>query len=157
MLESHGVLLQRIITEVPPIVSTALAFIKDPTKAGAYLCVTDFDGRLELEIPVGSFKDVQRSIDCAAFALEKNRRLAAHPNHLSSFESADEDEGKYPGAIRGDNFLWSLSALPALWDEACMLSLALRVNEISVERVRKIIEISKNPFAHHLLPDGTLP
>jgi hypothetical protein len=156
MIESHGILLQTIFTEAPPIVATALAINGDKTKKGGYLCITDHEGRLQVEILVGSFPNREKSTRSTGFALEKNCRLAAHPEHLSAFQSADESLDQYPGAIRGTNFLFSFSGLPALWDEACMLSLALQVKEIEIERVRQIVTISKNPFACHLLPTGTL-
>jgi hypothetical protein len=51
------------------------------------------------------------------YCQEKARRLAGHPEHFLSLESANDDEFKFPGAVRGIDEIDSFSGLPGRLDE----------------------------------------
>lgn len=51
---------------------------------------------------VGFVADSNKRDKYIALALEKCTRLALHPRHISSAQSADESLGHYAGAARGD-------------------------------------------------------
>lgn len=51
---------------------------------------------------------------------EKARRLAQHPEHVSSWQTRNPPE-RWGGAIRADEHIFSFSGLPELGDEALML------------------------------------
>jgi len=57
------------------------------------------------------------------FAREKARRLAEHPEHMSSWESRNPELDQWGGAVRRGDFIFSFSGLPELADEALILCL----------------------------------
>lgn len=80
---------------------------------------------------------------------EKAARLAAHPEHESSWESRDPNADQWGGAVRIGGLILSISGLPELGDEAVMLVLAEighRGNPAIVETARRIASRSGNPY-----------
>lgn len=80
-------------------------------------------------------------------SIEKARRLAGHivdNNHVSSAQSADPEHGKYPGAIRGENLIISISGLPPHGDEAVSLEIAKEIQQITDLCITEITAISGN-------------
>lgn len=90
------------------------------------------------------------------FSQEKAKRLAANFDigHVSSWQSQNEAEEKYPGAVRMHNLMFSLSGFPGLGDEAiCLAALCLFRNGSSavIDQARKIAALSNNPYFRKLL------
>lgn len=85
-------------------------------------------------------------------AEEKVRRLVSHPDHRSSFQSADLELSAhqrkcFAGSIRvAADVIFSFSGLPELLDEAIMLVLAVRTKFLSREEAAEIAAISSNEF-----------
>jgi len=91
----------------------------------------------------------------SAYSLEKALRLAAHktidPTALSSYQTADTNNERYPGSVlfpigkNGYNII-SVSAYKALLDEAVAIIIGKEVNFGDEAHAKKIISISKNQF-----------
>ncbi len=75
---------------------------------------------------------------------EKAIRLASYPDHFSSAQSRCDSEGKYPGAIRTKDMIFSFSGLPWQLDETFMLFLAMSLDCLDMDAAKGIAKISKN-------------
>lgn len=110
---------------------------------GGYLCIADLTGIPRLIIGCG----IIAHVDIPRYwknCQEKALRLAAHPEHISSFQSFDKDAGKFPGAIRTDKEIISFSGMEWPMDEAYVSSFSVMLGRMTMERARKIAELSKN-------------
>ncbi len=120
-------------------------------RAGGYFCLTTDDGTLLLLCPFGNIP-LGKFAKYAALSQEKAQRLAAHPEHASSWQSRSENDAdlRFGGAIRANGYIYSFSGLPELGDEAVMLVTALLTgaseNERSQRAIEDIAEMSRNPF-----------
>lgn len=98
-------------------------------RSGAYLCIADASSGLPLFIAlVGEVPD-DKGEKYLVFCQEKARRLAAYREHQTSYESRDPGQNKWGGAVRGGEFIFSMSGLPELGDEAVMLALLCDLKE----------------------------
>ena len=77
-------------------------------------------------------------------AQEKPRRLNAHPNHVSSYQSRNEKRDRWGGAIATRNCYLSFSGLPELCDEALVLIVGRKLGLLTDKQARRIAGISKN-------------
>lgn len=87
-------------------------------------------------------------------AEEKAERLDENPDHLSSYESREEEYifpinnqkwGKWGGAIRiSDHYIFSFSGFPELLDETFVCFLALKYKFMKADYLKKIIQRRKN-------------
>jgi hypothetical protein len=87
-------------------------------------------------------------------SLEKGRRLifkAASLGHLSSWQSQDEANDQYAGAVWCDEFAVSFSGLPALADEAFCLVLSVHLGWMEPGRAYNIAQLSNNPYFESLM------
>lgn len=75
---------------------------------------------------------------------EKAIRLASYPDHFSSAQSRCDSEGKYPGAIRTKDMIFSFSGLPWELDECFTLLLAVCFGCLDKERAADIAALSGN-------------
>lgn len=85
---------------------------------------------------------------------EKARRLIETSHlygHMSSWQSRNEANDEFSGAVWCDTFAVSFSGLPELVDEALCLVLSLHFNWIDVKRADKIAALSNNPYFKPLL------
>ena len=118
-----------------------------PIRTGGYFRVWQ---RIE---PDGSYLEV---LGCAvgelgvklpkylSISCEKGERLAEYLDHVSSWQSRNEDSEMYGGAIRCGPFIFSFSGLPEKWDEALMILLARKFHLLDVAQEEAIIQVSKN-------------
>jgi hypothetical protein len=86
------------------------------------------------------------------FSVEKARRLHAHPDHYTSFQSRDVESGKYAGAIvcRLHTIL-SFSGLPEMADEALMIFVAFKTGWIDENEALRLSGISGNPYIKKII------
>lgn len=77
-------------------------------------------------------------------AQEKPRRLNQHPDQVSSYQSRDEKQDRWGGAIATRNYYLSFSGLPELCDEALTLIVARTLGLLNDRQARRIAGISKN-------------
>lgn len=73
---------------------------------------------------------------------EKADRLEQQREHVSSAQSADEENERYPGAIRTGRWIVSISGFKALDDEAFALALACKAGLLLFRDAEKIGDIS---------------
>ncbi len=91
-----------------------------------------------------------------AFSQEKARRLAdrTHLGEVSSWQSRNESEDKWGGAVSVDDLIFSLSGLPELGDEAVSLTAAVLYSDASprvIDIARDIAKKSHNPYFRQML------
>lgn len=108
------------------------------------------DGVLLFKLSIGSYP-IEMWPKYAVLSIEKGSRLFAHPDHFSSFQSADEHTEKYPGAIRSNHWILSFSGLPALCDEAVCLVLAVKLCWLTEAEAKNIAIISSNHYFDMLM------
>ena len=145
--------LARIGSEVGRVFDESLKFFAHDTgwagRTGAYFCLADVKTGLPIMVlSIGSVSP-EKGEKYLANCIEKTKRLAAHPEQLSSWESRDPAKNQWGGAVRG-NYIYSLSGLPELGDEAVMLALMLLLQGHSLT-LEDISQRTKNPYYVPLL------
>ena len=88
----------------------------------------------------------------ARLAHEKAARLAAHSDHIASFQTWDESDPmnpKYPGAVRmdADHIIISCSGFTWKFDEMVGIEIGLHLHLITQERVMQLARLSSNEHA----------
>jgi len=127
-----------------------------PGKCGGYLAVWSIylppPGRLELLAAFG-YQLQETLAKRMEVAMEKCRRLdnGDGQGHLTSYESRNPEIGRWGGAVRGLQHIYSFSGLPELWDEAAMFVLAIRLHELRESDVLAQISEERNPHLRPLL------
>jgi len=97
------------------------------------------------------------------FAHEKAGRLSEHPDHMLSFESADESDPadpKYPGAVRMDldQIIISVSGFGWKFDELACFLIGRELNLLTQTQLSWAISRSDNEHAwHYFTHAGVLP
>ena len=131
-----------------------------PPKTGAYFAYANERGSPRFVTPIREVPE-EKAGKYSTLCLKKAIRLGNHPEHKSSWESQDPDRDKYPGAIRVEDSIFSMSGLPSLGDEAVMLAAAgiyHRWRPTVMSALHEIALRSKNPywqdFLFHLTNDG---
>jgi len=145
---------QNIVNEVEDVFPRALQLIGDATRTGAVLTIVGVseESLFELRCMLGTAPADKRA-KYWAFSMEKAQRLLAHPNHDSSFESRNEAELQYGGAVRAQTCIISLSGLPEKWDEAVTLVLACRTGVMDEKKAGLIAQANQNPHFKELLQE----
>lgn len=88
---------------------------------GLFFCLMDrFTGRILVVIEIGEVNE-EKAKKRFEFSQEKAMRLFRSEHHKTSYQSRNESENKYGGAIATSNLIFSCSGLPELMDEAIML------------------------------------
>lgn len=154
MNQIHGSALRLVVDHIGHIISAACKESGDPKRKGGYMCITDFDGNVQLLMLVGEIEDPRKAEMNQRLVLEKCQRLSDNPGHMSSAQSAQSILGRHSGAIRGLTSLYGFSGLTPLLDEASMLAVALTAGDISTKTIAEIIAASNNPHAKNLLPES---
>jgi hypothetical protein len=147
-LSRHAIL--KIITHAYFAVSEAKARLHDEPgwtgREGGYFCLAD--GRTGFPyaiVLIGSVPE-EKSAKYLALCQEKALRLVSNPQHVSSWESRDPENGKWGGAVRVDNLIYSFSGFPELGDEATMLATAAAWRPCTRAEIYQIIARSDNPY-----------
>ena len=121
-----------------------------PDRPGGYFCLAELTTGAPLLLSLFGDLSFDRMRDCSGFAQEKPARLAAHPEHVSSFQSKDKGTNKFPGAIRARHFIFSFSGFPSSVDEAAMLVLAVESDELTFSKAREIASLMTLTNPHYL-------
>lgn len=136
-----------LVRQLELILATAFEIFKDDPdwqgRTGAYFCVAHKEtGAPLFVVPVLNVPREKARKYCR-LSQEKAQRLSDHPGHLTSKESANPKEDKWPGAIKGDKHIYSLSGLPGDGDEASMMVLE-QTNATVIQR------LVNNPYYERL-------
>ncbi|MDO8650236.1 MAG: hypothetical protein Q7K33_02895 [Candidatus Berkelbacteria bacterium] len=88
-----------------------------------------------------------------AFSAEKALRLSLHDDHVSSFQSCDGANNKWPGAVRKEkeSDIFSFSGLPWKADEAFVLAYCVKTGELTCYEAYDIAKISENDVYEALM------
>lgn len=78
------------------------------------------------------------------FAIEKAVRLISHPDHISSWQSRNEDAEQYGGAIRTPDYVLAFSGHTEKADEAILAMGAFEEGLLAGETVQEIGDLSSN-------------
>lgn len=116
-----------------------------PSRAGGYFSWVESGSQpaeLVLEVRIGV--PGEHGAIHAESALERARRLAAHADHVSSWESRDEAAGRFGGAIRTSDGVISFAGVSERADEAIALLTALRLGTLSTVEADRIVAASAN-------------
>ena len=146
--------LPEIILQAEPIVKTACELNQEPIKQGGCLCVANPEGEIILVSRLGQVRDRERGDRYFRFCQEKARRLISHPGDVSSWQSREPENDKWGGGVRLETgAIFTFSGLPELWDEACMVTLAMALAGLSepTGHLRRILETSQNPHGAKLI------
>ena len=130
-------------------------------RRGYLTLMNGITGEIIFTVPFGEIPEDKDEI-YFRFSQEKASRLFSQVNlhlpnvHTSSFQSRNEEEEKYGGAIYFDLhsavIILSFSGMPELIDEAMMLVLGNKVKALLNEPLlRKIEACDRNPYFEQLL------
>jgi hypothetical protein len=119
---------------------------------GGVFCIADSTTGLPIFLCLFGCLTEEELTAYMAFAMEKAKRLAAHSDHFSSWESRElqATPARYGGAIRTGHFILSFSGFNEEQDEAAMLVLALRTGELDDDQAARIAHLSNNPYFRDL-------
>lgn len=117
-------------------------------KPYGFVCVADSNGSTILLFLVGEIEEdgKMRAELSRAYCQERAQRLGRNPDHISSWESRDEELHKLGGAIRSGKLIYSFSVFSEEWNEACAITMA-RLNGSS-PRTRKMRKLSQTSRKH---------
>ncbi len=125
--------------------------IPDARGKGGYLCVASLDGYILGILGLGKISKLKAD-KYFGLCQEKAKRLAANPDHLSSWQTRDESKNQFGGAIRTNYVILSFSGFPELLDEAYVLHLAghcrykMRVEFLAEDNHVKILQLNNNSY-----------
>jgi len=137
-----------------------ILFKDDPRRKdreGGYFYVSDGARDWDHFVPFQiGFVPLTRIEKCRDLSQEQARRLIAHPDHLSSYESRDPNEGMWGhwgGAIRIKGTIFSFGGFSELENEALMLMLARVHYGLDPEvlpLLQRIAALSENSYFERL-------
>jgi len=132
-----------------------LLFEDDPRwqgKTGGCFCLADGKTGAPLfpPAPIGEVP-AEKAEKYLAFCQEKALRLAAHPDHLASWQSRNPDADQWGGAVRVGDLIFSISGLPEMGDEALMLIMGELHDQhdsgaVFDPTLRQIASLTENPY-----------
>lgn len=93
----------------------------------------------------------EKAQDYLSFSQEKGLRLSQYKHDVSSWQSREEAQKMYGGAIVAGEYILSFSGLPEWGDEALVLFVALFFGWIGMKEALEIAQISKNAFFFDVL------
>jgi hypothetical protein len=115
-------------------------------RKGGCFCIADIQtGQPYLVVSIGKVAE-EKLGKYFLLCQEKARRLAEHPEHLSSWQSRDERMDRFGGAIRTKRYILSFSGLPQKLDEASMLAVAGRFGLMNRGEIEAIAAVSENEY-----------
>jgi len=116
----------------------------EPDRTGGCFCAADVTTGVPIALGICGEVLEEKHPKYVAFAQEKPRRLATHPDHLTSQESSDSAKEMYPGAIRTPEYLLAFSGFSGEMDEAMMIEYALMRHMITYGEAEEIARRSRN-------------
>ncbi len=139
------------------VITVAIHLFGADGRNGGYFALTSMSGAPTLISRHGQMRD-DKGRKFLYLAQEKCLRLAAHPEHLTSFDSRDPSAitesnpwGKWGGAIRGMRYLYGFSGLSEFQDEAIAAVIAIKSHEVPPEEILLRLPSERNPDLPHLL------
>ncbi len=149
----HDVVRKLVITERVVNRAIQIANRGGEGRTGAYVCIIDHrTGQMILHALIGHGTP-EKIAKWRELSLEKATRLLNNLplGHETSEESMDEARSMYPGAIMGNDYIFSLSGMKAMDDEATMFRTAIALGQRNRRQTLKRISSSRNPRLRPLL------
>lgn len=99
-----------ICFQINSLIETANLYLsEEERRTGGYLTVMDGKkGQIIMVLSIGKIP-VEKQDKYLTCSVEKAFRLFEHPEHKTSWESRDDENMQYPGAIRGIEGIYSFS------------------------------------------------
>lgn len=122
-------------------------------RTGAYLTIVNrHTQQVVLQVLIGAGPP-EKVAKWRELSIEKAMRLLGfqHLHHQTSYESQDETMEQYPGAILGNDYVFSLSGLKGLDDEAAMFLVAIKCGQCDRNATLGRISEERNPQLRHFL------
>ncbi|MDI6734225.1 MAG: hypothetical protein QMD50_01885 [Patescibacteria group bacterium] len=140
-----------MIGVVQRVVKEASGFTSENRKGG-YFCLFDIILKCPVIISMIGEVPAEKAGKYHRLSIEKAQRTFDHSEHKSSYESRNEKEEKYGGAIRARRYIFSFSGLKKEEeDEAAMLVVAELLKEIDSDEAELIAVRNMNQFYPKLL------
>ena len=131
--------------------TTKLADNPEPEKQGGYLTAIQIYPRIiSLQCQIGVVHPEKRD-EYRGLSMKGASRLLAHPTHASSWQSRDHANKRWGGAIRSNNWVFSLSGPPEKMAEAVVTAVSYHLQLIIIRDVDFIASLSDNPSIRTLL------
>jgi len=125
--------------------ATHFLMMEERPMPGGYFCLADtVNGRPWFICSFGIMLE-EKWPRYLHFAQEKALRLAVNPSHESSWQSRNEEEEQWGGAIRAGQYILSFSGLPEKWDEALCLAVAFTHQLINMDEAIAIADLKRTP------------
>lgn len=120
-------------------------------KAGGFFCMVPVrTGENTVRTPILiaelGMPDREKRQKYFSYCQEKAARLAAHPGHLTSWESRDPDAEQWGGAIRGRKYIFSFSGFPEMLDEIFSIAVAHELELLEDNTAQGIAGITQNQY-----------
>jgi len=134
-----------------------------PERAGGFMAVLDKSVPKMLFVNELGICHPELAERCFGYCQEKVRRLLANEaeGHVSSWQSRDEENHQYGGAVRapaeglgassGKDLIGAVSGLVEHGDEAVTLVIWMIFRWVTLTEAKQIVEISQNPYFEQLL------
>lgn len=135
-------------------VTEAMLLIGDPRRRGGSFCLAEAStGKLMFVTLVGQISDPAKAMKYFELCQEKAKRLYLNRSrgHRTSWESRDEEQDRYAGAILGSELIFSFSGFPPDYDEAAMLVTAIMYGQLATNPAVELAAISQNDKYERLL------
>lgn len=135
------------VRQVMPGLLQSLAEVSDlGGKTGCMLSILDRETRELVTDPimVGVVADKERQDRYSDLSQEKATRLLDNPDHSLSWQSRDEDNDKWGGAMDDGEYNWSVSGLTEEQDEALAIMGAHKCGQITNGSPQWYAKISDN-------------
>lgn len=135
---------RKIVKTVGHIVRLATKFLGDPNKTGGYFCLLEMRTGAILVITIIGSVDPSKAVLYRRYAEEKALRLYRNwqhtsTPHISSWQSRNEAENAWGGAVMGNRFIYSFSGFPELHDEGITLTTAFKLDDMPAKRAEDIM------------------
>lgn len=144
----------KMLTVAKQVVEDAIRLVNSEgqQRTGAYFCVCYRPTyQLVLHAMIGDGPG-DKSSKWREFSAEKCVRLLGHqPYHQTSYESRAPENDRYGGAVLGTDYVFSLSGLKELDDEATMFQVAIELGQRDVISTLDLISDERNPQLRRFL------
>lgn len=118
---------------------------------GGYFCLADASNGGALLIALFGNPNPEKIPKYFQYCQEKARRLALHPEHLTSWESRNPEQNEWGGAIRANaNYILSFSGQPELGDEGMMMTTAEMLGMTNLPRLQLMAARSNQVYWQEL-------
>ena len=141
----HKTIFELVLMLPAEIIRCNESLAQEQHRFGGYLCVCGSTQSADLPpimiVEVGHPTKHERRFNLCQ---EKAKRLLAHPEHLSSWQSRCTEQSQYGGAIRTPDYVLALAGLIEEADEAILVNAACALGLLNRSTAGAIASYSNN-------------